>query len=112
MPALSAAPAPQLGRPQPLIQPQPFNHFESPLLSPNDPFSPDILQRPISMDNFNFTAPLQYSNHQGFASAPQSAVSTPINLSRPASPTWDQGPSSKKRQLHCFFYYAEDGDTN
>ncbi|KAF2660156.1 hypothetical protein K491DRAFT_589668 [Lophiostoma macrostomum CBS 122681] len=111
MSAPNVAPAPQLGRPQPLVQTQPFSHFESPLLSPNSQFSPDVLQRPISMDNFNFTAPLQYSNHQGFASAPQSAVSTPINLSRPASPTWDQGPSSKKRQLHCFFYYADDGDT-
>ncbi|PSN68444.1 hypothetical protein BS50DRAFT_365235 [Corynespora cassiicola Philippines] len=49
-----------------------------------------------------------YAQHQYMpsASAPQSAVTTPINLSRPASPTWEQGPA-KKRPVRCLYYYHD-----
>ncbi|KAF1997227.1 hypothetical protein P154DRAFT_525034 [Amniculicola lignicola CBS 123094] len=71
-------------------------YFETPMMSPSAQASPEsYLTRPVSMDNFNFTAGMHYGN-QGYASAPPSAVSTPISLSRPASPSWDQGPTKKK----------------
>jgi hypothetical protein len=40
---------------------------------------------------YNYNAPVN-----DFASAPQSSVTTPINLSRSTSPTWEQGPRPKK----------------
>jgi hypothetical protein len=88
-------------------QQQRQSYYDAPLLSPTG-VSPEAsyLPRPISMDNFNYTANMQHSQHQGFASAPPSAVSTPINLSRPASPTWEQGPNRKR--LHCVYFYVDD----
>lgn len=90
--------------PKPQLQTQ----YDTPLLSPSGQVSPETsyLPRPISMDSFNFSSSMQYPHHQGFASAPPSAVSTPINLSRPASPTWEQGPH--KKRLHCVYFYVDD----
>ncbi|KAF2471374.1 uncharacterized protein BDR25DRAFT_303399 [Lindgomyces ingoldianus] len=82
--------------------------FEQAALSPTNHGLPieSYLPRPVSMDNFNFSSSIQYP-HQGFASAPQSAVSTPLNLSRPASPTWEQGPAHKKKMM-CVYFYVND----
>ncbi|ORY18000.1 hypothetical protein BCR34DRAFT_378818 [Clohesyomyces aquaticus] len=68
-------------------------HFEP---NPISPTHQTPLYRPVSMDSFNYTAQMSYT-YPGFASAPQSAVSTPLNLSRPASPSWDSGPAPKKK---------------
>ncbi|KAF2180205.1 hypothetical protein K469DRAFT_500410, partial [Zopfia rhizophila CBS 207.26] len=87
--ASASTAAPAFNRPQ--------AHFEAPPMSPTSqmPAEAQYLPRPLSMDNFNFHSAIQYPQ-QGFASAPPSAVSTPINLSRPASPTWEQGPNKRK----------------
>jgi hypothetical protein len=95
-------------------QPQSFHRastqpqYDAPMLSPTSQVTPDntYLPRPVSMDNFNFSANMQCSSHNGFQSAPPSAVSTPINLSRPASPSWDQGPRNKK--MMCVYFYVDD----
>jgi len=98
--ASSALPASQFARHQPV--------FDAPMLSPTGQVPPEVqyLTRPISMENFNFSSSIQYPHHQSFASAPHSADSTPINLSRPASPTWEQGPT--KKRLHCVYFYVDD----
>jgi len=95
-----APPAPQFARHQPV--------YDAPMLSPTTQVPPDLhyLPRPVSMDNFNFSSSIQYPHHQGFASGPPSADGTPINLSRPASPTWEQGPT--KKRLHCVYFYVDD----
>ncbi|KAF2796411.1 hypothetical protein K505DRAFT_323285 [Melanomma pulvis-pyrius CBS 109.77] len=96
----STTPAPQFARPQSV--------YDAPMLSPTSQVPPDVqyLPRPVSMENFNFSPSMQYPHHQGFASAPPSAASTPINLSRPASPTWEQGPT--KKRLHCVYFYVDE----
>lgn len=86
--------------------------YDVPMLSPVGQVSPGTtyLHRPVSMDNFtnfNFTSPIQYPD---FTSAPPSTVSTPINLSRPASPSWDQGPSRKV--LRCVYVWEDTGFDN
>ncbi|KAF2261648.1 hypothetical protein CC78DRAFT_344628 [Lojkania enalia] len=106
--ASSSAPAPPPFSRSHTHQPhQP--QYEAPMLSPTSQVTPDsqYLPRPLSMDNFQFSSGMQYP-HQGFASAPPSSVSTPLNLSRPASPTWEQGPTKKK--MMCVFYYVDDDD--
>ncbi|KAF2688831.1 hypothetical protein K458DRAFT_293231 [Lentithecium fluviatile CBS 122367] len=132
--AFSQAPAPPM--PQPLRHPAPAfpqaqvpnptttaaqytrhqrgqSYFEAPMLSPTGPMPmANQIPRPQSFDNFNFnftteTQMPHQSHDQYYASAPQSAVSTPLNLSRPASPTWEQGPQ-KKKTLRCVYFYVDD----
>ncbi|KAF2710881.1 hypothetical protein K504DRAFT_375925 [Pleomassaria siparia CBS 279.74] len=100
----SSAQAPQFSHP-PAV-------YDTPMLSPTNHVPSDAfhLTRPMSMENFNFTSQAQaqaqaHYRGQNFASAPQSSASTPINLSRPASPSWDQGPKAKR--LHCVYFYVE-----
>jgi len=89
------------------------SYFDTPMLSPTGsmPMATQI-PRPQSFDNFNFNfaaeTQMPHQSHDNYyASAPQSAVSTPLNLSRPASPTWEQGPQ-KKKTLRCVYFYVDD----
>jgi hypothetical protein len=89
------------------------SYFEPPM--PNLTGLPMVPQipRPQSFDNFNFGYAAETSLQQSYnyyASAPQSTVTTPINLSRPASPTWEQGPPQKKKQQPTRCVYFRIGD--
>jgi hypothetical protein len=90
------------------------SYSNTPMLSPTELFSAQTgfpLHRPQSLDSFSaafagmYTQPNPYS--QPFASQPPSR-----NVSRPASPTWEQGPShrTKKMRAATGFYMAEDPD--
>ncbi|KAJ4289781.1 SPT3 Dosage dependent suppressor of Ty-induced promoter mutations-like protein [Kalmusia sp. IMI 367209] len=90
--------------------------YDTPMMSPTqqlfDSQGPPM-PRPQSMDNFNFnfqTDPsfAQTQTNQYFNSAPPSAGGTPVNLSRPASPTWEQGPNKKGKLLRCVYFYMEE----
>ncbi|KAL1601639.1 SPT3 Dosage dependent suppressor of Ty-induced promoter mutations-like protein [Paraconiothyrium brasiliense] len=93
------------------------SHYDTPMLSPTTQmgFSESHgLPRPQSLDNFNFawmangTDLSQMQQNQYFASAPPSAGGTPVNLSRPASPTWEQGPNKKGKTLRCVYFYVDE----
>lgn len=92
------------------------SYSNAPMLSPTEHFSGHAscpLQRPVSLDSFNaafagidmYSRPNPYS--QPFASQPPSR-----NVSRPASPTWDQGPAHRTKKMRgpAAFYMAEDPD--
>lgn len=89
------------------------SYSNTPMLSPTEQFSPQAgypLHRPHSLDSFSAAFACIYSPQvpysQPFASQPPSR-----NVSRPASPTWEQGFSrSKKRCAGPTFYMAEDPD--
>jgi len=92
---------------------QSYSNLTTPLMSPTEQFAPQQnfgLTRPHSMDNFaNAFAGLasqfgqnQYSHN--FASQPPSR-----NVSRPASPSWEQGTSrAKKMRAVPNFFMVED----
>lgn len=100
--SMTSITAPQFPRPIPPPR------YDAPLPSPTAPLAQEThLHRPQSMDNFGYAwyyhnQQNQQFQNQGFSSAPQSTASTPINLSRPASPTWEQGPQHKKHQQSTF----------
>ncbi|KAF2016565.1 hypothetical protein BU24DRAFT_462708 [Aaosphaeria arxii CBS 175.79] len=83
-------------------RPQPHARYDVPFTSPTNQYpseAPYLMSRPTSMENFNFGN--QYSNafayqQNGFSSAPGSVAGTPHNLSRPASPNWEQQGQRKK----------------
>jgi hypothetical protein len=91
------------------------SYSTTPMLSPTEQFSAQTgypLVRPHSMDNFsvafgNMAYPTQQNTYNhNFASQPPSR-----NVSRPASPSWDQGPSrSKKMRAVPGFFMVEDPD--
>ncbi|KAJ4347807.1 SPT3 Dosage dependent suppressor of Ty-induced promoter mutations-like protein [Didymosphaeria variabile] len=90
------------------------SYFDTPMLSPTSQMGfgeSHGLPRPQSMDNFNFNPPWMANSAdfpQYFSSAPPSAGGTPINLSRPASPTWEQGPNKKGKTLRCVYFYVDE----
>jgi hypothetical protein len=90
------------------------SYYETPLLSPTAQMGYNEthgLPRPQSLDNFNFTYPNGTDftqQNQYFSSAPTSTGGTPINLSRPASPTWEQGPNKKGKTLRCVYFYVDE----
>lgn len=85
----------------------------TPMLSPTEQFSAQAgypLHRPHSLDSFSTAFACMYPQQnpysQPFASQPPSR-----NVSRPASPSWDQGPSrSKKMRAVPGFFMVEDPD--
>lgn len=90
------------------------SYSNTPMLSPTEQYSAQVnypLQRPHSMDNFThafasmgYSQPNQYP--QSFASQPPSR-----NVSRPASPSWEQGASrTKKMRAVPGFFMVEDPD--
>lgn len=88
------------------------SYSNTPMLSPTEQFAQAgfPLHRPHSMDSFAsafagmYTGPNPYS--QPFASQPPSR-----NVSRPASPSWEQGASrSKKMRAVPGFFMVEDPD--
>lgn len=93
----------------------PLQRYDVPMTSPTAQINPEAaayMPRPVSMESFNFAgnnnnnnnfSPTYQYQSQGFSSAPHSAVSTPLNLSRPASPTWEQGPSQRRFQAPYHF---------
>ncbi|KAH7073556.1 hypothetical protein BKA63DRAFT_35811 [Paraphoma chrysanthemicola] len=91
------------------------SYSNTPMLSPTEQFSAQTgypLVRPHSMDNFSAAfanmayPPPQNTYNHAFASQPPSR-----NVSRPASPSWDQGPSrAKKMRGAPSFFMAEDVD--
>lgn len=92
------------------------SYYETPLLSPTSQMGygeTNGLPRPQSLDNFNFAyapngADFSQQQNQYFNSAPPSAGGTPLNLSRPASPTWEQQPNKKGKTLRCVYFYVEE----
>ncbi|KAF2033447.1 hypothetical protein EK21DRAFT_108917 [Setomelanomma holmii] len=91
------------------------SYSNTPMLSPTEQFQTQTgypMVRPHSMDNFSaafanmgYPAPQNTYNH-AFASQPPSR-----NVSRPASPSWDQGPSrAKKMRAVPGFFMVEDPD--
>ncbi|KAF2243239.1 hypothetical protein BU26DRAFT_437374 [Trematosphaeria pertusa] len=85
------------------------SQYDAPMLSPTTqvPAETQYLHRPLSMDSFNFSADTQYPNYNGFASAPGSTINTPHNLSRPASPSWPEGPT-KKKTIRCVYFFVDE----
>jgi hypothetical protein len=89
------------------------SYSNTPMLSPTEQFAAQAgypLHRPHSMDSFSTAFANMYSNQapysQTFASQPPSR-----NVSRPASPSWEQGASrSKKMRPVTGFFMAEDVD--
>jgi hypothetical protein len=89
------------------------SYSNTPMLSPTEQFAAQAgypLHRPHSMDSFSaaFASmyPQQPAYSQTFASQPPSR-----NVSRPASPSWEQGASrSKKMRPVNGFFMAEDVD--
>jgi hypothetical protein len=85
-------------------------YYDIPLRSPNAQMGfgeTNVLPRPESLDNFNFTYPNGADltpQTQYFNSAPPSSGGTPLNLSRPASPTWEQGPNKKGKVIRCLYF--------
>ncbi|KAH8716974.1 hypothetical protein GQ44DRAFT_624359 [Phaeosphaeriaceae sp. PMI808] len=89
------------------------SYSNTPMLSPTEQFAAPVsfpLHRPHSMDSFSaafanmYPQANQYS--QPFASQPPSR-----NVSRPASPSWEQGASrSKKMRAVPGFFMVEDPD--
>lgn len=83
--------------------------YDNPLISPTTQYETHGLPRPQSFDNFNFSFThteshfTQAQQNQYFNSAPPSAGGTPLNLSRPASPTWEQGPTKKNKTIRCVY---------
>ncbi|PVH99650.1 hypothetical protein DM02DRAFT_491839, partial [Periconia macrospinosa] len=113
--------APQFSSPPPSASAATFarhqrgpSSFDTPMISPTNPRMNMETQipRPQSIDSFQFSFSsdaAQFPQHNNYyASAPQSTVTTPLNLSRPASPTWEQGPTKKGKQLRCVYFYVED----
>ncbi|KAF2443899.1 hypothetical protein P171DRAFT_455676 [Karstenula rhodostoma CBS 690.94] len=90
------------------------NYYDStPLMSPVSQLGfgeTHGLPRPQSLDNFNFTYTPNGTDFQNqyFNSAPPSTGGTPINLSRPASPNWEQGPNKKGKTLRCVYFYVDE----
>ena len=88
--------------------------YDAPLLSPTSQYETHGLPRPQSFDNFNFSFGHteahfgQAQQNQYFNSAPPSAGGTPLSLSRPASPTWEQGPTKKNKMIRCVYYYVDE----
>jgi hypothetical protein len=91
------------------------SYSNTPTLSPTDQYPPQVgypLQRGFSLESFNTMYPGMQSQQnmysQPFASQPPSR-----NVSRPASPSWIQGPASarakKIRGTHQVFMFG-DGD--
>jgi hypothetical protein len=88
------------------------SYSNTPMLSPTEQFVAPAgfpLHRPHSMDSFsaafaNMYTP-QNSYSQPFASQPPSR-----NVSRPASPSWDQGPSRAKKMRPVNPFFIEDPD--
>jgi hypothetical protein len=72
---------------------------------------PTPFTRNSSYDDFGGFSTRSHMSHQSqdnyYVSAPQSGVCTPANLSRPASPSWEQGPAPKKTTapLHVHQFY-------
>ncbi|KAF1961151.1 hypothetical protein CC80DRAFT_230990 [Byssothecium circinans] len=99
---------------------QQHNHYygyqDTPLVSPMMQMSMESqIPRPHSLEAFFSFRPestTQFSNAHSFASAPASGMTTPASLSRPASPTWEQGPSYKRNRNshHRFLLGGEDED--
>lgn len=90
------------------------SYSNTPMLSPTENFSQQAgypLHRPHSLDSFSAAFagmyPQQNAYSQPFASQPPSR-----NVSRPASPSWDQGPSrgTKKMRAVPGFFMVEDPD--
>ncbi|KAL5115013.1 SPT3 Dosage dependent suppressor of Ty-induced promoter mutations-like protein [Pleosporales sp. CAS-2024a] len=87
------------------------SYSNTPMLSPTEQFVPPAgfpLHRPHSMDSFsaafaNMYAPTNAYTHPPFASQPPSR-----NVSRPASPSWDQGPSRSKKIRAVTNFYLEE----
>ncbi|KAK3216741.1 hypothetical protein GRF29_1g841170 [Pseudopithomyces chartarum] len=83
--------------------------YDNPLISPTTQYETHCLPRPQSFDNFNFSFThteshfTQAQQNQYYNSAPPSAGGTPLNLSRPASPTWEQGPTKKNKTIRCVY---------
>lgn len=90
------------------------SYYEPPLLSPTAQFETHGLPRNQSLDSFSFhygSQDLQFGHvqqNQYFNSAPPSAGGTPINLSRPASPTWEQGPNKKGKSARGLYMRMEE----
>lgn len=93
------------------------SYYDQPsLMSPASQmaFEAQALPRPQSMDNFNFSFPhndTQFGHSQQtqyFSSAPPSAGGTPLNLSRPASPTWEQGLAKKGKTIRCVYFHVDE----
>jgi hypothetical protein len=91
------------------------SYSNTPMLSPTEQFASQAgnyaLHRPHSMDSFSAAfASMGYSQPgpsyaQPFASQPPSR-----NVSRPASPSWDQGPSRAKKMRAVTGFFMEDPD--
>jgi hypothetical protein len=90
------------------------SYSNTPMLSPTEQYAGVQagypLVRPHSMDNFatafaNMAYPHQTAYSQPFASQPPSR-----NVSRPASPSWDQGPSRAKKMRAVPGFFMEDPD--
>jgi hypothetical protein len=88
------------------------SYSNTPMLSPTEQFAAAgfPLHRPHSMDSFSAAFanmyPQQNQYSQPFASQPPSR-----NVSRPASPSWEQGASrSKKMRAVPGFFMVEDPD--
>lgn len=89
------------------------SYSNTPMLSPTEQFVAQAgypLHRPHSMDSFSHAFANMYSQpntySQPFASQPPSR-----NVSRPASPSWEQGASrSKKMRAVPGFFMVEDPD--
>lgn len=85
------------------------SYYDAPMLSPTGAVPVASLPRPQSLDNFAYHYPLEaMQTADYYASAPQSAVSTPLSLSRPASPTWEAPP--KKKSLRCVRFSISDNE--
>ncbi|KAF2878289.1 hypothetical protein BDV95DRAFT_478604 [Massariosphaeria phaeospora] len=83
------------------IIPQYVGHqqpFSIPMTSPTSQVAQgtQYIPRVHSMSSFNFTAPMSYAmSDPVYHSEPASASGTPYNLSRPASPQWEQNVKKK-----------------
>lgn len=79
--------------------------MENFMVSPTTQASSEALclSRPGSVENFNFSFDFPYPQN----SRSGSISSTPINLSRPASPTWEQG-GQKRSKVRCIYFYVDE----
>lgn len=88
------------------------SYSKTPMLSPTEQYGAQAgypLHRPHSMDSFSAAFanmyPQQNPYSQPFASQPPSR-----NVSRPASPSWDQGPSRAKKMRAVPGFFMENPD--